>query len=102
MMLVSNIVYNNRDNVISLSLLSDGNIIDHTSITRVQLKVGTVTLDSQTQPTWFNLTNASKITLKLGFAGLTAGKNLASLVVFDSLNPEGVVWGKLYLTVEDI
>lgn len=101
-MLLSNTVYNNRDNVISLSLLSDGVVINHTSITRVQLKVGTVVLDSQTNPTWFDLTNASKITLKLGFASLTTGRSLASLIIFDVLHPDGVVWGKFQLTVEDI
>lgn len=100
-MRIEPIIYNNRNNALELSLQSDGTAIVHNTLTRCQLIVGATTLDSNTTPALFDLTQADRLVLKLGSAGLTAGKHLARLVVFDALNTSGLVWGEFVLTVSD-
>lgn len=99
-MLLEEIVYNGRDNTVELSLSVDGAAITHTSITRVQLVVGATTLDSQTAPTLFDFDQADRLILKLGTAGLTAGRHTARLVIYDAGHANGLVWGELVLIVK--
>lgn len=92
-MQLEEIVYRNRDNAIDLRLSSDGVAITHTSITRCQVLVGTTLIDSQTTPTAFDLTQADRISLKLGSSGLAVGRYPATLYVFDASHANGLVWG---------
>jgi hypothetical protein len=100
-------VYNGRNNSNDLLLKADGVAVDlATTVTRMQLIVGTKTVDSTTTPTAFDWTPApavaGKVILTLGAAGLTVGvRQVAELIVYDAANPLGINWGKFYLDVFD-
>lgn len=99
-MLLEETVYLGRDNAIELRLTSDGVAITHTSITRVQLQIGATLLDSQAQPTFFDFTAADRLKLKLGSAGLAVGRKTATLIIYDALHANGLVWADLVLNVK--
>lgn len=94
-------VYVNRDNTIDLALYENNVLINHTTITRVQVLIGSRTLDSYTNPNYFDMTSASKLKLKLGGASLTDGQYKAQLVIYDAVNYNGIVWGELTITVRN-
>jgi hypothetical protein len=95
-------VYTDRSNVITLILSEDGEPIeDHTQFTRVVVNAGIdgalstnllFSVDSNINPTYFDLTNADHITLKLGEAGMPSGRYWCDLVVYTSQAPLGIVW----------
>jgi hypothetical protein len=97
--LLEEIVWNGRDNTIELSLSVDGAAITHTSITRALLIVGATTLDSNTTPAYFDFTQADRLILKLGAAGLTVARTTARLIIYDASHANGLVWGDLILDV---
>lgn len=98
-MAINQAAYNGRDNAISLQLTSDNAVITHTGLTRCQLLVGDTMLDSALTPSLFDMTNADRIILNLGGAGLAIGTYAAILYVFDGNGPNGVRWGEFTLTV---
>lgn len=98
-MLAEDTIYQGRDNSIAVQLTSEGTPIVHNSLTRVQLLVRLSIIDSLTSPAMFDLTNADKIILKLGQAGLPLGRHAASLVVFNLDAPNGIVWGTFMINV---
>jgi len=94
-------VYLGCINPIELSLLEDDAVIAHTSITRCQVKIGIVLLDSDILPDAFDFTNQEKLILKFGDAGLTEGEYQSKLYVFKA-NTEGrIFWCDLKITVID-
>lgn len=101
-MLIEEHVYLGRDNIIALELDIDKAAIVHTTVTRCQLYVGkaATVVDSNVNPTWFNFTIANEITIKLGASSLPVGRHQTKVVIFDSANPLGIVWGFISLTVE--
>lgn len=99
-MQIEEIVYNGRSNTIELSLTSDGVVIAHNTLSRCQVYVGATLIDSNVSPAWFDLTKTDRIILKFGASGLTAGRHTATLVIFDAMNPLGLVWGDLIITVK--
>jgi len=93
MPLSTEITYTGYDNAINLQLKVDGAIIaDHSVITRAVLEVGKgdtllspdpyLTVDSDTEPTYFDFTDATKLILKLGGAEVPKGRHNATLTVF--------------------
>ena len=98
---IEEIVYKNRDNTIQLSLTTNGTAITHTSIRKCQVKVKNTVIDSSINPSYFDFTNADRLILKLGDAGLTAGQYTAKLYIFDSTSVEGLFWKEFSLTVAD-
>jgi hypothetical protein len=96
---IEEIVYTARDNTIELSLSTNGEAITHTGITRCQVKVGNTLLDSSVNANYFDRTNADRIILKFGDAGLVAGTYTAKLYIFDVNSIEGLFWGDFALTV---
>lgn len=99
-MQLEEMVYTGRDNRIGLALSSDGVALNHTIITRCQLLVGGTLLDSSLTPAYFDLTLTDRILFKLGQAGLTLGKHVAELFVFDAAHTNGVRWCSLVITVK--
>jgi hypothetical protein len=93
-------VYINRDNTIELVLSVDGQPINHSCISRVQLLMGASALDSEVLSTLFDLTHSDRLILELGGAGLAAGRHAAQLIIYDSGDPNGLVWGNLVLDVK--
>jgi hypothetical protein len=99
--MIEEIVYSNRDNTIELELSSNGQVIAHNAITRVQLSINGELIDSQDSPSYFDLTNAGKLILKLGEAALSPARYLTTLIVYDNESVNGLVWGRFVLVVEE-
>jgi hypothetical protein len=95
--LINETVYIGRDNTIELALTIDGNVINHTLITRVQLIMGGTVLDSDVSPAFFNFANPDRLIMRLGGAGFAAGRHSATLIIYDAGSPNGIVWGNLAL-----
>jgi len=85
-----------RDNTIEFKLLLEGTpITDHTTITRVQIDLneGTYVIDSNTNPSWFDLTNTDRIILDFGaVTGIPAGNYSVEIVVYSADYPNGLIW----------
>ena len=96
---IEEIVYTARDNTIELSLSTNGEAITHTGITRCQVKVNSTMLDSSVNPEYFDFSQADRIILSFGDAGLPAGIYTAKLYLFDINSFEGLFWGDFSLTV---
>jgi len=92
-------IYTNRDNEIVLSLYKDSVLINHNLITKYQLKVGEITLDSATLPALFNNRAADRLVLNLGQQGLALGRYSAALYIFDLDHSNGLFWGNFTLVV---
>lgn len=95
----------NRNNLIALQLISDVDgiktVINPTNLTRCQILVGDTLIDSAVNPTYFDLSQADRVILKLGSVSLLAGKYAAKLYVFDTNNTLGIEVLKFKITVRD-
>ena len=98
------VVYDTYGNVINLILQVDGqNMSDHRVITRCILKFGDtssalspapyLTIDSSTDPSYFDFTDQNKLILKLGQAGLPKGRHNVSLIVYTPTYLTGLSFG---------
>lgn len=103
--------YKTRDNAEDMVLLADDAAVDTTSLTRVAIKVGATTIDSQSAPAAFEwpLTLQYKgaavkgLRLKLGGQAIAAGRYAkCRLTVYDAAHPNGLVWANdLVVTMLD-
>jgi len=98
------IVYSGHENSIDLVLKADGIAVALTSVTRMTLTLGTKLIDSDNGGAdpirWIQSGYATgEIRLFLGDQTISAGNYQAPLVVYDLTNPDGVVWGRVPLTV---
>ena len=92
---------NGRDNVISL-MISDGmNIINPIQLSKIQVQIGSVLLDSETSPQFFDMTVPEVFVLKFGLAGLSPGRYLSIIYGFDTINTHGVKFGEFIINVSD-
>lgn len=94
-------IYNGRDNTLKLQLTSDDVAINHAALTRVQLKIGAVLLDSTVTPGLFIIASDS-VEIKLGQAGLADGWHSGMLIAFDSQHTNGLVFGQYLITLVSI
>ena len=106
------VVYLGADNQIGLVLSVDGQpLSDHTTITRAILEFGRgktllsanpyQTIDSNTDPSYFNFTDSEKLILKLGAATIAKGKHNVTLTIFTATYPGGLVFDtELGMTVQ--
>ncbi len=99
-MYIDEIIYLSRDNAVSLAVMADGAAINHSYITRCILKVGATTLDSSLTPAYFDFTDSTKLTFKLGGAGLSVGRYQTRVIVYDSVHTNGVEVGSFVLIVK--
>lgn len=89
-----------RNTDIALLFLVNNKAIVHNQLTRVQLYLGDVLLDSLVQPGLFDLSFSDRLVIKLGQAGLAAGRYLCRVYLFDSVNTLGKPWDDDVLMVE--
>jgi hypothetical protein len=89
------------DNTIERVLSVDGAAINHTLITRVQLRCGDTVLDSDDNPEYFDFTAADRLIIKLFDSGLATGRYEAKLKIFDETNTNGRDWGSPIVIVVD-
>jgi membrane protease subunit (stomatin/prohibitin family) len=92
-------IYNSRDNELVLSLYKDNVLVNHSLITKYQLKVGEITLDSDNLPALFDNRAADRLVLRLGQQGFTEGRHIAKLYIFDLDHINGLHWGNFVLLV---
>lgn len=88
-------IVNLRNNQIVLQLSVDDPLTSVAAAvqpTRVQALVGATLLDSATNPEYFDFSVDNIVRLKLGAAGLIAGRYSAKLYVFDAGHADGVLW----------
>ena len=94
-------VYLGRDNSIDLILLADSSAVDMSGIVKIGLKIGKsyLTETTLTYTTGYIRWNqvgydAGEVRLYLGLASsvLKPGRYSASLVVYDSVSTNGIVW----------
>lgn len=94
------IIYLNRDNDITLALANNGIVIDHSSLTRIQLYIDDYLFDSLTLPNSFDFSNPSKLIISLGMQTMPIGKYKGRLYVYDLDNELGLAWGDIYIVVK--
>lgn len=102
--MLEEIVHLGRNNTIELALMSAEPdalpvAIDHSTLTRCQVLVGSTLIDSATAASLFEF-SAAKLILKFGAAALPVGRNLSTITIFDADNPLGLTWGDLFITVK--
>lgn len=99
--MIYEIVYLGRDNTIELLLKADGVAQDLTPVTKMVLKDedGGWELDSSLLPALFdwNTGVTGKLVLDLGSSNIPPGYYTCSLIVFDSSNTNGIVWGNFVI-----
>lgn len=108
--MITEIVYIGRDNEISLILKarsptsSDSTVQDITAVSRMQLFVGDLLIDSQVMPSVFDWTTNGvngQLDISIGLVnGLKAGTFKAKLTVYDATHLNGRVWDHFMLTVK--
>ena len=96
--------YKDRDNAEIVQLLEDGVAIDMGAVTKVAVYFHGVLYDSTAYATAFDYTlGAGKLKLMLGkISGIPArtdGK--AEIVIFDTSNTLGIVWGTIRIKMID-
>ena len=97
-MLVTERVYNDRDNLVDLLLKADGSAYDLSSVTKIVLIVGGTTVTDTGSTAWpikwTGLGTTGKVSMKLGDQSFTAGNYMAEVYVYDATNTNGIFWGK--------
>jgi hypothetical protein len=105
---MSEIIYLDRNNQIVLELRTNEILQDLSGLTRAQLIIGTITLDSETVSGYFDWTDTGfgtgTLVIDVGSATLTEGfHSCCYLIIYDNTNANGIVWGKKFtIVVEDI
>lgn len=109
-------IFLNRNNVIEFGLLDNKIPVDATITTRVVLQFdpkasgAVVEIDSDIVPALFDFTTSQQFSgevtgvllLLLGaMAGVVVGKYKMSVVIFDAINTDGIVWGEIDAQVLD-
>lgn len=102
--MISETVYLNRDNVNSLQLRANGIVQDISACTRMILRVGDQSIDSNLIDNVFDWTTngaSGQVDLVLGHQGLRTGTQRATLTIFDLTYPHGLVWGDFMLDIKE-
>lgn len=102
-------VWIGHGNTVDLLLLKDGVALTTTEmddITKITITVGSVTVESTdkaTGPIKWRQTGYqdNEIRIDIGGQAISAGEYKAPLVVYDSANVDGIVWGYVPLFIED-
>ena len=95
--MISEEVYNGRDNSIWVGLRVNKELIDITDATKMQLIIDGTTYDSDDlgagETEVFDWTQGDGLLiLRLGSLGITVGLYNVTLIVFSEDNPNGVIW----------
>lgn len=99
--MIYEIVYLSHDNTIDTILTADGVAYDITNTTRMTLSFDSTLIDSAVHVNVFDWSEGDgKLFLTLGAQTITAGTYTSELVVYDSVNTNGIVWGRMTIRVE--
>ena len=106
--MITETIYRNKDNVISVELRSNGIAQNINNVTKITLDFGGVTISSDTATTGaFDYTTygtAGRLDMKLGHEPdikvMKVGQHKARLTIFDSGYTNGRVWDDLIIEVK--
>ena len=106
--MITEIIYKNRDNVISVELRSNGIAQAINSATKITIEFGDATLSSATATAgafdFATYGSAGRLDMKLGneasVKAMRSGQYKARLTVFDTTYPNGRVWDDLIIEVK--
>jgi len=95
--------YAGRDNIIDLLLKADDVAQDLSSVTKIDLIAGGVTVSNETGDSfpikWLDTGATGKIQLQLGDESIPAGRHMAKIIVYDATYTDGLVWGTFTLVM---
>lgn len=102
-------LYLGRDNAITLQLQKNGETVPAGAVTRAVFWLPAeaavdnqeVTFDTDTDSDTSLLESATKLEIKGGLRDLNPGKYRGELTLYDALNPNGIRWGDLSVTIKD-
>ena len=106
--MITETIYKNRDNTISLELRSNGIAQDVSAATKISIKIGDVTIDSATAGAGvFDFTtygSQGRVDIKLGhlaqIKAMRPVKYRARVTVYDTTYPSGRVWDDMMIEVK--
>jgi hypothetical protein len=106
--MITETIYKNRDNVISIELRADGAAQNIASSTKITIEVGGITLSSATATSGaFDYTtygSTGRLDLKLGneadIKTMKSGQYRARITVYDATYTNGRVWDDMIIEVE--
>ena len=104
--MIEEIVMNNRDNSIDLLLKADGEAQSLLGVTKMILEDEDGELDdisSDDYPDYFDWAGSTtgKLILTLGSHGITAGRYILRLIVYDATHTNGIFWDRFMINVKD-
>lgn len=105
--MIKETVINGRDNSLDLLFKADGVAQNLSSVTKVELvdQEGEIDpISSEDHPTWFiwdlsETGQRGKMIIRLGAAELTARTYIFRVVLYDSVNTNGIFWGRILVNV---
>lgn len=102
-LMITEVLYNGRDNSIDLLLKVDGEAYDLSDVTKAELDVEGTVINSNGSPNAFDwdTDTTGKIILTLGGEGLSEGFYTAELILYAPTFTNGVSWGFFKLRVYD-
>ena len=106
--MISETIYKNRDNVLSLELRSNGIAQNISSSTKITIEFGGITFSSATATTgtidYTTYGSSGRLDLKLGnesgLKTMKVGQHKARLTVYDATYTNGRVWEDFIIEVE--
>lgn len=102
---VAEIAYLGRDNAIDLQLKADGEVVDLSSVTQIDLveRDSAWSVSSATSPSVFDWSAGDGVlSLVLGEESIPEGAYRCYLVIYDPTNTDGIVWDDFRLTVKEV
>lgn len=102
--MITETVYLNRDNIISLELRANNAAQDISASTRMLLRIGDKTIDSNLTSGVFDWSTSGAnghLDLVLGHQELRVGMQRATLTIFDLTYSNGLVWGDFVVDVKE-
>lgn len=97
------IAYIGHDNTIDLQLLEDNVAVDLSGVTRMTLQFGDTLMDSDVHAGVFDWSAGNGV-LEIALQGqsITANEYYdTQLIVYDAINTNGIVWGKISIVVNE-
>ena len=91
----SEIIFIDKNNSFTLEYKLDGKLYDFSNTTKIVFTLNGKDVNSVSEPTWFDFSTGTdgRIIFKLGTAGyLKADSGYATICVFDTANPSGVIF----------
>jgi len=88
------IIYNGRDNTFIVEFQDNGLVVDLSGMSKAQINVASNSYNSVDNAALFDITDKAngRITFILGDQGIVEGEYNATIVLFDAVNTNGIVW----------